>query len=86
MARWKIIEKKLKRSSKDITFSDMAMLLEHYGYIQDNKGNTSGSRVRFICEGHADILMHKPHPQKELKEYVVKDLRNIIEQEGFWNE
>lgn len=60
--------------------------LEHYGYAQDNKGKTSGSRVRFVMEGHADILLHRPHPQKELKEYVIKDLHNIIEQEGFWNE
>lgn len=24
--------------------------------------------------------------EQKLKEYVVKDLHNIIEQEGFWNE
>lgn len=86
MARWKIIENKLKSFSKDITFSDAVNLLEHYGYNQDNKGRTSGSRVRFTCDGHADILLHKPHPQKELKRYVINELHCIIEQEGFWNE
>lgn len=86
MARWKIVEKKLKNNSRDITFSDITTLLEHYGYVQDNKGSTSGSRVRFTCDEHADILIHRPHPQKELKEYVIKDLRNLLEQEGFWNE
>ena len=86
MARWKMIEQKLKNLSKDITFSDIVNLLEHYGYRQDNKGRTSGSRVRFVLEGHAHILLHKLHPQKELKEYMIKDLHNIIEQEGFWNE
>lgn len=86
MARWKVVEQKLKSYGKDITFSDAITLLEHYGYTQDNMGKTSGSRVRFVMEGHADILLHRPHPQKELKEYVIKDLHNIIEQEGFWNE
>ncbi|MCQ2496268.1 MAG: type II toxin-antitoxin system HicA family toxin [Lachnospiraceae bacterium] len=86
MARWKTIEEKFKNLSKDITFSDAVTLLEHYGYTQDNKGRTSGSRVRFISDKHCDILLHKPHPQKELKGYVIRDLHNIFEQEGFWNE
>lgn len=86
MARWKLIENKFKRNSKDITFSDVVILLEHYGYHQDNKGKTSGSRIRFVCEGHCDILLHRSHPNKELKEYVVKQLHNLFEQEGFWNE
>lgn len=86
MARWKVIEQKLKNCSRAITFTDATTLLEHYGYSQNNMGRTSGSRVRFVMEGHADILLHKPHPQKELKEYVIRDLHNIIEQEGFWNE
>ena len=86
MSRWKIVEYKLKNNSRNITFSEMVILLEHYGYKQDNMGKTSGSRVRFVLYGHADILLHRPHPQKELKEYMIKDLRNLIEQEGFWNE
>ena len=28
------------------------------------------------------ILMHKPHPRKELLEYQVKQLTQILEQEG----
>ena len=86
MARWKVIEEKLKNLNKDITFMDAITLLEHYGYDQDNKGKTSGSRVRFTCDGHCDILLHRPHPKKELKGYVIRDLHNIFEQEGFWDE
>lgn len=86
MGRWKVIEERLKAYGKDISFSDVITLLEHYGYKMDNKGKSSGSRVRFTCEGHCDILLHRPHPQKEIKEYVVKDLHYILEQEGFWNE
>lgn len=86
MARRKKIEERLRHMARDITFEEATVLLNHYGYLQDNKGKTSGSRVRFTCDGHCDILLHKPHPEKELKAYVVKDLHDIIEQEGFWNE
>lgn len=51
-------------------------------YLYDNKGKTSGPRVRFIKKGYADILIHRPHPQKELKKYVVKDLHDFLVQEG----
>ena len=51
-------------------------------YLRSNKGKTSGSRVMFVSEDHPDILLHKPHPQKELKGYQVKQLLEILEQEG----
>lgn len=86
MASWKAIEQKFKNRSRNISYVEAVTLLKHYGYIQDDKGKTSGSRVRFVCDGHCDILLHRPHPQKELKEYVVKELVYIFEQEGFWNE
>ena len=50
----------------------------HYG----TKGKTSGSRVMFVNEKHGCILLHKPHPQKELKAYQIKQLIEILEQEG----
>lgn len=86
MSRWKKIEFKLKNLAKTITYEEILVLLYHYGYEIDNKGKTSGSRVKFVNEGHADILLHKPHPEKELKDYAIKDLYEKIEKEGFWNE
>ena len=44
MARWKIIEDKFISMSRGISFSEAVTLLGHYGYRQDNKGKTSGSR------------------------------------------
>lgn len=82
MPKWKTVELKLKNKETNITFDEIISLLEHFGYLCDNKGKTSGSRVRFIKEGYADILIHRPHPQKELKKYVVKDLHDILVQEG----
>lgn len=53
-----------------------------FGYERSNKGRTSGSRIVFVSEQYPPILMHKPHPRKELLEYQVKQLIQILEQEG----
>ena len=37
----------------------------------------------FVSDEHlAKILLHKPHPRKELLEYQVKQLIEQLEQEG----
>lgn len=77
----KLIEK-LKARSKSFTFDDAETLLRYFTYSRSNKGRTSGSRVIFTSENHAPILMHKPHPRKELAEYQIKQLIEILEQEG----
>ena len=61
----KLIEK-LKSLPKDFTFEDAETLLKYLEYIRSNKGKTSGSRVIFYKDGFPPILLHKPHPQKEL--------------------
>ena len=50
--------------------------------LKSNKGKTSGSRVIFTSNDHGSILLHKPHPRKELLDYQVKQLREKLEQEG----
>jgi hypothetical protein len=62
------------------------MMQKHYWNIslsiKSNKGKTSGSRVKFESEIYGAILLHKPHPQKELKAYQIKQLVEKLEQEG----
>ena len=77
----KLIEK-LKSKPKDMTFEEAETLLRHLAYARSDKGRTSGSRVMFISQSHAPILLHKPHPRKELLPYQVKQLIDILEQEG----
>ena len=74
--------KKLKSKPKDFTFNDAETLLSHLSYRRSNKGRASGSRVIFISDKHPSILLHKPHPRKELLDYQIKQLINILEQEG----
>ena len=77
----KLMER-LKSRPRDFTFEDMETLLGYLSYRRSNKGRTSGSRVMFISEKHPPILMHRPHPRKELLGYQVKQLIEILEQEG----
>ncbi len=78
----KLIEK-LKTNQKSFTFEEAASLLGYFGYQEDNKGKTSGSRVVFRKDSvSAKFALHKPHPQKELKEYQAKDLLKHLEEEG----
>ena len=72
----------LKSHPKDFTFDEAETLLGYLNYTRSNKGKTSGSRVIFMNTDHGSILLHKPHPQKELKAYQIKQLIDVLEQEG----
>ena len=74
---------KLKSSPKDFTFAEAESLLGYLTYRRCNKGKTSGSRVMFTSDQYrTKILLHKPHPRKELLEYQIKQLIEQLEQEG----
>lgn len=77
----KLIQK-LKSKPKNMTFEEVETLLKYLAYTRSDKGRTSGSRVMFTSTEHAPILLHKPHPRKELLAYQVKQLVDILEQEG----
>lgn len=72
----------MRNNPRNVTFDDMAVLLRFLGYAVSNKGKTSGSRIMFVSEDHGSILLHKPHPQKELKEYQVKQVLKYLDEEG----
>lgn len=74
--------RRLKERPRDFTFEEAETLLGYLEFIRSNKGRTSGSRVMFSSPEHGTILLHKPHPQKELKGYQVKQLVDFLEQEG----
>ncbi len=72
---------KLKAKPKTFTFNDAETLLKYFSYNRSNKGKTSGSRIIFVSDEHRPILLHKPHPRKELLEYQIKQLIEILEEE-----
>ncbi len=73
---------KLKTKPRNFTFDDAELLLRYFDYVRYDKGKTSGSRVVFKCNKRAPIMLHKPHPRKELLEYQIKQLLDVLEQEG----
>lgn len=77
----KLIQR-LKSRPKDFTFEEAESLLWYFSYERSDKGRTSGSRVMFVSAEHPPILMHKPHPRKELLSYQVKQLLELLSQEG----
>ena len=83
MSRDDKLIQKLKDDKSTVTFDDASSLLGSLGFVLKNKGKTSGSRVMFVnSERNLKLIMHKPHPRKELLSYQKKQLRDFLEQEG----
>lgn len=76
----KLIER-IKSNPKDFTFEEMQSLLVALGFELSNKGKTSGSRVKFF-KGNVCIILHKPHPRKELLTYQIKQIIETLSEEG----
>jgi len=81
------LEKLLKRlysKPRDFTYQETKTLLEQLGFIEDNKGKTSGSRVKFYNEEYKAVIeLHKPHSSKKvLKEYQIRKIIEGIRQGG----
>ena len=77
------LTEKLLSKTRDFTFDDLITLLNYYGYTLNNKGRTSGSRVMFTNkELPTVIILHKPHERKELLDYQMKQVIDILRKEG----
>jgi stalled ribosome alternative rescue factor ArfA len=64
---------------KDFTFAELEAVLFRLGFEKDDKGKTSGSRVRFYNkEKQMQYLAHKPHPSSIIKEKALKDIVNYL--------
>lgn len=74
---------RLREEPKDYTYSEARYLLSQLGFVEYNKGKTSGSRVRFYrkCDNKI-ILLHKPHPGDEMKPGAVKELSSYLKELG----
>ena len=65
----------------DYTYSELSVLLRSFGYVELNKGKTSGSRVRFFREADNHVIdLHKPHPGDILGKNAVRAIiRTLVE-------
>lgn len=82
MSRKEKLIARLLGKPKDFRYDEAKVLLEYFGFEERNKGKTSGSRVEFV-NGNNTILLHKPHPNGELKSYQVKQLIDMLKELKF---
>ena len=62
-------------------YADLVLLLTWLGYRQTETGG--GSRRRFMhAESRHVIRLHEPHPGKDVLPYVVREVRNVLEERG----
>lgn len=77
----KLIEK-FKREPKTFNYDDLKSVLNHFGYIENTGGKTSGSSIKFVNPEKKVIVFHTPHPQKEVKSYVIKLVLKHLKENG----
>jgi hypothetical protein len=80
--RNKLTDRLLNRPS-DFEYNEARSLLAKYGYEEDNRGRTSGSRVAFVNSRTKHIIrLHKPHPGNLLKKYQIEQLIEELRSNG----
>ena len=78
----KLLERLLLKP-KDFTYDELKTLLISLGFIENNRGKTSGSRVEFVNQNlNEKIQIHKPHPRNVLKTYQIKDAIEVLKKLG----
>ena len=75
------LKERLKSLPKDFTYNEAKSLLNKLGFVEDNKGRTSGSRTSFKRNGEC-VLLHKPHPKNILGRGFLKKLLMILKRLG----
>lgn len=67
----KLIER-FKTLPKDFTFNELVAVFNSCGFKVNNKGATSGSRVR-LEKGNDYYNLHRPHPSNVIKRGALKN-------------
>lgn len=71
--------KRFKNQPNDFTFDELTRLFTILGFNVNQKGKTSGSRIEFInTEKELTFGAHKPHPEKTIKNYVMKQVLDFL--------
>lgn len=86
MSRKEKLIERFKRQPTDFTFNELLSLFYLLGFEPDNKGKTSGSRLRLINkEKEMSYNIHKPHPDNYIKGYVMKQILQYLTDNKFIN-
>jgi predicted RNA binding protein YcfA (HicA-like mRNA interferase family) len=67
--------KKLKSKPKNLTWDELIRLLGYLGFEEKAQGKTTGSGRKFFnARLNIIINVHKPHPDKIIKPYIIKQI------------
>ena len=70
---------RIRSKPKDYSYTEAKFLLSQLGFVEYNKGKTSGSRVKFYREKDQKIiLLHKPHPADIMRPGAIRDLLKFL--------
>lgn len=79
MSKKEKLIKRLLSLPKDFNFNELTTIMLSLGFEIENKGKTSGSRIKFYFpKKKIQYLAHKPHPKKIIKEKALKDIVNFL--------
>lgn len=67
---------------KDLTWDELILILNFYGFEEIAAGKTAGSRRKFCDENKLIITLHKPHPKMIVKTYVLDQILIILKENG----
>jgi predicted RNA binding protein YcfA (HicA-like mRNA interferase family) len=81
MARIDRLADEFRRCRGPFPYKDLVRLLNGLGY--EERSTAGGSRRRFLHKetGHI-IRLHEPHPENEIKEYMVRQIRAALSERG----
>jgi predicted RNA binding protein YcfA (HicA-like mRNA interferase family) len=81
MGRKEKLLTRLQQRPNDFTWDELTSLLKSLGYVQRKTGKTGGSRRRFVHRTAPAITLHKPHPSRIVKMYVINDILELLRRE-----
>jgi hypothetical protein len=74
------LKERFRSKPKDFRYSELRSLLISIGYLESNRGGTSGSSVSFYNEIYQSLItLHKPHNPDLLKPYQIKAILAELE-------
>lgn len=81
MSQKDVLIERLRSRPRNFTIDELDSLMRKCGCKKVNRGKTSGSAIAYIHEKTGrKLLFHSPHPQKELKMYMIdKTIEFLIE-------
>ena len=83
MTRVERLAEQLMACPRTFRFDDAVRVMAWYGFALDEKGRTSGSRIRLYREQDGrTLIMHAPHPGNELRAAAVRNMVMFLREAG----